>query len=77
VWATLPQPGNNQTTDQVFASLRLAATALFAAPEEVGPAERATVPRAAFDPVTRRPAVVWITRPQGATQLLRFSARAG
>ena len=75
VWTTLPQVGNNQTSDQVFASLRPPAAPAFAEPEEVGPAERAALPRAAFDPVTQRPAVVWITRPQGATQLLRFSAR--
>jgi hypothetical protein len=77
VWATLPEAGNNQTTDEVYASVRPAGAASFAALEAVGPAERATLPRAAVDPATGRPAVVWISRLQGATQLLRFSARTG
>jgi hypothetical protein len=76
VWATLPEPGNEQTTDQVFASLRLAAEPAFAAPEAVGPAERATLARAAFDPATGRPAVVWVSRAGGVAQRLRFAARA-
>jgi len=77
VWATLPQIGSNQTTDQVFASLRPAGEPSFTALEELGPAERATLPRAAVDPVSGRPAVVWVSRPQGGTQLLRFAARTG
>ena len=77
VWATLPQAGNNQTTDQVFASVKAPRAAAFAAPPEpVSPPERATLPRAAFDPVTNRPAVVWISRGAGP-QTLRFSARTG
>ncbi len=77
VWATLPEVGNNQTTDQVFASVRLAGEPSFTLLEEVGPAERATLPRAAVDPASGRPAVVWVSRPQGAAQLLRFAARTG
>jgi len=77
IWATLPEIGDNQTTDQVFASLRRAGEPSFTAPEEVSPAERATLPRAAADPVSGRPAVVWVSRPQGAAQALRFAARTG
>jgi hypothetical protein len=77
VWATLPQIGDNQTTDQVFASVRPDGAPSFTAPEEVGPAERATLPRAAVNPATGQPAVVWISRLPGAAQQLRFSARAG
>lgn len=76
LWATLPIVSDNQTTDQVFASLRPAGSETFAAPEEVGPAERATLPRVAFDPVTGRPAAVWISRAE-VTQRLRFSVRTG
>ncbi|MEA2663738.1 MAG: hypothetical protein QOI11_682 [Candidatus Eremiobacteraeota bacterium] len=77
VWATLPEVGNNQTSDQVFASVRPAGAPAFSATEEVGPAERATLPRAAVDPLTQRPAVVWVARPQAGSQLLRFAARTG
>ncbi len=77
VWTTLPMPGNNQTTDQVFASLRAADAATFAAPEPVSPIERADLPRAAFDPKTDRPAVVWISRTSETRQQLRFAARTG
>jgi hypothetical protein len=77
VGATLAQIGDNQTTDQVFASLRAGGAPAFAPPEEVAPAERASLPRAAFDPVTGRPAIVWISRTPGTTQRLRFSARTG
>jgi hypothetical protein len=77
VWATLAQIGDNQTTDALFASLRPGAAPAFSPPEEVAPAERASLPRAAFDPVTGRPAVVWVSRAPGTTQRLRFSARTG
>jgi hypothetical protein len=77
VWATLPEPGDDQTTDQVFASLRLAGTPTFAAAEAVSPPERASLARAAFDPATGRPAVVWVSRADGVAQRLRFAARAG
>jgi hypothetical protein len=74
-WATLPEPGDNQTTDQVFAALRDSDQGAFGAPEAVSPAERAVLPRAAFDPATGRPAVVWISRPQSGSHSLRFAAR--
>lgn len=74
-WATLPDAGDNQTTDQVFASIRSSGSATFAAPEEVGPPERATLVRAAFNASTGRPSVVWINRVAGVTQTLRFSTR--
>jgi hypothetical protein len=77
VWATLSIPGVNQITSQVFASMRAAGTAAFAAPEAVGPAERAELPRVAFDPVSGRPAVVWVSRVDGVAQRLRFAARTG
>ncbi len=74
-WATLPDAGDNQTTDQVFASVRSPGSATFAAPEEVGPPERATLVRATFNASTGRPSVVWISRVAGVTQTLRFSTR--
>ena len=77
VWATLAIPGVNQVTQQVFASLRGAGAATFAAPEAVAPAERAELPRVAFEPLSGRPAVVWISRLPGVTERLRYSARAG
>ena len=77
VAATLPTPGDNQTSDQVLASLRPAGAAVFAAPELISAPERARLPRAAFDPVTHRPAVVWVSAPQGATQRLRYAERSG
>ncbi|MEY2515746.1 MAG: hypothetical protein QOJ89_3104 [bacterium] len=77
VWATLTLPGANQISSDVFASLRGPGEAAFAAPEAVGPAERAELPRAAFDPVTGRPAVVWVSRVDGIAQRLRFAARTG
>jgi hypothetical protein len=77
VWATLPEPGNDQTTEQVFASLRPPGAGAFSPPEAVSAPERATQPRAAFDPATQRPAVVWISRIAVAPQTLRFAARAG
>ncbi|HEV7806897.1 MAG TPA: hypothetical protein VGO80_13830, partial [Solirubrobacteraceae bacterium] len=75
VWATLSIPGVNQITQQVFASLRAPGAAAFAASEAVSAAERAELPRAAFDPVTGRPAVVWVSRLDGVAQRLRFAAR--
>jgi len=75
VWATLAIPGVSQVTQQVFASLRGAGAAAFAAPEAVGPAERAELPRAAFEPLSGRPAVVWISRMPGVTERLRYSGR--
>jgi hypothetical protein len=77
VWVTLPQAGNNQTTSQVFANLRAAGAPAFAAAEQVSPVEHAALPRAAFDPKTRRPAVVWISRTSDTPQQLRFAARTG
>jgi hypothetical protein len=75
VWATLPEPGNNQTSDQVFASLRAQART------PLRPLRRSAPPgahgrRAAFDPVTGRPAIVWIDQSShGRTQDLRFARR--
>ena len=77
VAATLPTPGDNQTSDQVFASLRPAGAAAFAAPELVSAPERAHLPRAAFNPVTHQPAVVWVSAPQGAAHRLRYAVRSG
>ena len=77
VAATLPIPGDNQTSDQVFASVRPAGAAAFAIPELISAPERARLPQAAFNPVTHQPAVVWVSAPQGATQTLRYSARTG
>jgi hypothetical protein len=77
VAATLPVPGDNQTSDQVFASLRPAGAAAFAIPELISAPERARLPQAAFNPVTHQPAVVWVSAPQGATQRLRYAARTG
>lgn len=77
VWATLPQAGNSQTTGQVSASFRAAGAPTFAAPEQVSPEEAAHLPRAAFDPKTNRPAVVWISRASDAPQQLRVAARSG
>jgi hypothetical protein len=74
---TLPTAGDNQTTDQVFASLRPAGAPTFAAPELVSAPERARLAQAAFNPVTHQPAVVWVSAPQGATMRLRYSVRAG
>jgi hypothetical protein len=75
VWATLPETGNNQITSQIFASLRAAGAATFATPEQLSPDERADLPRAAFDPKTNRPTVVWITRAGHVPQQLRVAAR--
>ena len=75
VAATLPEPGDNQRTDQVFASLRPAGAAAFGVPELVSAPEHAQPPRAAFNPVSHQPAVVWISAPQGATHTLRYAAR--
>jgi hypothetical protein len=77
VWATLPEPGNSQTTQQVFASLRPPGAGAFAPAEAVSAPERATQPRVGFDPATQRLAVVWISRVAGAPQTLRFAARTG
>ena len=77
VAATLPMPGDNQTTEQVFASVRPAGGAAFGTPELISAPERARLPRAAFAPVTNQPAVVWVSAPQGATQRLRYAARTG
>ena len=77
VWATLPEAGHYdyQTTSQVFASLRAAGAATFATPEQLSPDERADLPRAAFDPKTNRPTVVWVTRTGHVPQQLRVAAR--
>jgi len=75
VWVTLPEAGNNQTTSQVFASLRAAGAATFATPEQLSPDERADLPRAAFDSKTNRPTVVWITRTGHVPQQLRVATR--
>ena len=77
VWATLTIPGANQVTDQVFASVRAQGRAVFAAPEAVGPAERAELPRVAIDAASGRAAVVWVSRAQGLAQRLRFASRPG
>ena len=77
VAATLPVPGDSQTSDQVLASVRPAGAAAFGIPELISAPERARFPRAAFAPVTNRPAVVWVSAPQGATQRLRYAARTG
>jgi hypothetical protein len=87
VWASLPQAGNNQSTEQVFTSARGPADAAFAAPESVSAAERAREPRVAVNPRTGRPAVVWIGRPGAppvlsnqqptGSEVLRFSERSG
>lgn len=81
VWASPAHVLNDDTSAQVFASLRPARQRAFAAPEAVGPREGAHQPRAAFDPLTDRPAVVWIAQPgtpaqpESQTQLLRYSHR--
>ena len=77
VAATLPTPGDNQTTEQVFASLRPAGAAAFAIPELISAPERARLPQAAFNPVTHQAAVVWVSAPQGTTHRLRYAVRAG
>jgi hypothetical protein len=76
-FATLPEPGNNQQSDRVFAAIRPSSTSSFATAEPVSPVEAASDPRVAFDPKTHEPAVVWITRRPGQTQMLRFSQRSG
>ena len=77
VAATLPIPGDNQTTEQVFASMRHAGAAAFGIPELISAPERARLPRAAFAPVTDQPAVVWVSAAPGATQRLRYAVRTG
>jgi hypothetical protein len=77
VWATLEQAGDSQSSAQVFASVRAAGAPAFATPEQVSPIEGATLPRAAFDPRTHRPAAVWISRTSNTTQVLRFATRGG
>jgi len=74
-WSTLAIPGVNQIEQQVFASLRVAGQAAFAAPEAVSPAERAEQPRVALNPQTGRPAVVWVSRLDGVSNRLRYAAR--
>ncbi|MDQ3770076.1 MAG: hypothetical protein M3370_11465 [Actinomycetota bacterium] len=87
VWSTPAHVLNDETSAQVFANLRPARQQTFAAPEAVGPPEGAHQPRAAFDPRTGRPAVVWIAQPDtqpdapsqpgSQTQLLRYAHRTG
>ena len=77
VAATLPTPGNSQTTEQVFASVRPAGASAFAIPELISAPERARLPQAAFNPVTHQAAVVWVSAPQGTTHRLRYAVRAG
>lgn len=77
VWTMQPHAVGSEPARQVFASLRAAGAAAFAAPEPVSPIEHADLPRAAFDPTTRRPAVVWINRTTDTRQQLRFAARTG
>ena len=76
-WATLPELGDYQTTDQVLVAQRAAGTDAFGPGEPVSPAERATDPRVALDPDTGRPAVVWISRASGRSQRFRFSEASG
>ena len=79
VWATptTPSLAPLRLSGQVFASLRPRGAAAFGAPEAVGPAERADLPRVAFDPATGGAAVVWISRVPGVAQALRFAERIG
>jgi hypothetical protein len=70
-------PATLAPTDQIFASRRPAGAPGFAASEAVGAPERAGQPRAAFDPVTHRPSVVWIGGALDTTLTLRVSTRGG
>lgn len=64
VWSRILR-GNEQEPDQVFAALRPAGASAFGPPEEVSPAEVATRPAAAFDPLSGDAVVVWSGRPGG------------
>ncbi len=63
MWASLTQPGNYQQSEQVFGALRDAASGVWGATETISPRERAEQPRAAFEPVGGKPAVVWSAQP--------------
>lgn len=77
LWTTLSEASNSTSTDQVFASLRPTAATAFAAPEQVSPAERADLPRAAFNPSTGRPAAVWISQKNVLMDQLHYAERTG
>jgi hypothetical protein len=77
VAATLPRPGDAQTSEAVFASVRAPGEALFGVPTFISLAERARDARAAFNPVTHEPSVVWISAPQDGNHRLRLASRSG
>jgi hypothetical protein len=84
VWSRILR-GNLQQPDQVFAALRPAGSAAFAAAEAVSADGVAGRPSAAFDPATGRPAVAWSERPGevrppeaggGSDTIIRAAVRA-